>query len=351
MAWIPSDSVDKFTKSLRQIYGTAVSSVVEAIKPEIPVVVILVTGFKPRGDDSRPDRGLMPLGRMLAGPGIQVLTFIWGPAKARMLTAMRSDLAAVARDNGLIEAARACSDFVIVDSINADPFATHTAEIADSATSSAVLSAPSFAQLSEHDVDAAVHFALTQPHQPTVFEGMCNPPGGDWSGISLLDADGLEVRWTSLPRVSLTGAKRPDHVVQIRSRDNYILSIESKYIARDLELNVGPALVRYLTDLMKTPPNICRTAPSSPWLDQVKFKDDSSWNDIYSVATFVWNGLSDLRNGLERANADLAVAWLIDPSTDEVHLHLASRPGLEFLAHDFKELTESSVLRIVVEEH
>lgn len=351
MAWLPSESTSTFLTALSDLYGDSVNNAIGALDKNRPLVVVLVTGFKPRGDDSRPDRGLMPLGRMLAGPEEQVLTFIWGPAKARMLGAIRSDIEAAARDNGLIEAARACSDAVIVDSINAAPFGVATNVTAVPIRRNSELVAPSAAPPSEHDVDGAVHFALTQPARPEIFEGMCNPPGGDWSGISLKDASGLEVRWTSLPRVSSSGAKRPDHVLQLRGDFNYLLSVESKHVARDLESEVGPALVRYLTDLMASPPNIGRTDETQPWRADFLYTMDPSWKHIYSVATFKWSSLADLTSGLEKAAADLGVAWHIDPSSDRLEAHLLTRPKMEFLAHDFKHWCETSLVRVVVQEH
>ncbi|MEZ4903938.1 MAG: hypothetical protein R2822_20420 [Spirosomataceae bacterium] len=46
-------------------------------KKNKPLIVVWVTGFKPRGDDSRPDRGLVPLARMLFGNDIDILTMFW----------------------------------------------------------------------------------------------------------------------------------------------------------------------------------------------------------------------------------------------------------------------------------
>jgi arsenate reductase-like glutaredoxin family protein len=78
-----------FVKELEKVYGTSHKfSQLEQGKKN--VVIIFVTGFKPKGDDSRPDRGLMPLGRMLAGPDELVITFLWGPAKKAMLEKLKA---------------------------------------------------------------------------------------------------------------------------------------------------------------------------------------------------------------------------------------------------------------------
>ena len=81
------------------------------------------------------------------------------------------------------------------------------------------------------------------------FEGLCNPPGGDWSGLSVI-VNQCEYRWVSLPRVSgEINGKRPDHVLQLYPNDNnnsIILSIESKDRSYDLETNVGIQLKQYI---------------------------------------------------------------------------------------------------------
>ena len=106
-------------------------------------------------------------------------------------------------------------------------------------------------QYSEHDVDTAIHSLFSErEYHYDIFEGMCNPPGSDWSGVSVLDYETLdEYRWTSLPRVSAIGGKRPDHVIQILEEGGvYFLVIESKGKANDLEENIGENLSKYITE-------------------------------------------------------------------------------------------------------
>lgn len=77
---------------------------------------------------------------------------------------------------------------------------------------------------------------------------MCNPPGGDWSGFSVIEG-GYENRWLSLPRVSdVVSGKRPDHIVEIFGsfEKPLLLSIESKEKSADLEGDVGTKLVAYI---------------------------------------------------------------------------------------------------------
>jgi hypothetical protein len=97
---------------------------------------------------------------------------------------------------------------------------------------------------------------------------MCNPPGGDWSGISFRwDKDSPEQRWLTLPRVSAEGAKRPDHVFAIYGHADQVvcLCIESKELARSLEVDIGPRLVRYAQALFEIAPSIQRPNKAAPW--------------------------------------------------------------------------------------
>ena len=97
---------------------------------------------------------------------------------------------------------------------------------------------------------------------------MCNPPGGDWSGVSLQTAcRDMELRWLSLPRVSKTHAKRPDHVFQIFGLGGppIILAVESKERAGAVEKQIGPRLKAYMSDLLASPASIQRRDPQDTW--------------------------------------------------------------------------------------
>ena len=96
---------------------------------------------------------------------------------------------------------------------------------------------------------------------------MCNPPGGDWSGVTLRDfGSGAEYRWTSLPRVSGKDGKRPDHVIQIDQSGNGVIlvAIESKDTAGKLEEKVGRRMKKFMRDLISSPPTISKPA-SGDW--------------------------------------------------------------------------------------
>jgi hypothetical protein len=292
----------------------------------------------------------MPLGRMLAGPNEVVITFLWGPAKEAMLKKLASNYKEAAANNGLIEAAVAVSDFVFVDSINHPPF------LIDSRKTKSVrkqlpqmsntLTAP---DINEHEVDSIIHFFSTQPHRDEYFEGMCNPPGGDWSGISLQLSDRSEIRWTSLPRVSSSSAKRPDHVIQFRLPNlEFILAVESKLTASKMDVGVGPDLVRYLSDLAQVAPNVKRKTLKDVW-DSSKVETKFKLNiPIYSAATFRLTKKSEMKYVLTSSEANLVIGLEFEYAKNLVSVHLLAQKGFEFLVDAFAALVESSNFAVKV---
>ena len=120
----------------------------------------------------------------------------------------------------------------------------------------------------EDDVDTGIHFMFTEVLKNTCFEGMCNPPGGDWSGFSVIDHN-KEERWLSLPRVSdEIDGKRPDHIIEVAGVYDkpLLLSIESKEKSGDLEPDVGHRLITYIQWLMNYVPSVERSrTPNSNW--------------------------------------------------------------------------------------
>ena len=232
-----------------------------------------VMGFKPRGDDARPDRGLPPLTRMLIGDDSDLMTFVYGPAPASHWNDLAANPVGLARRNGLWEAVLGVSDGVLVDS-STKPAATPRGYLKDAWA--AVLNeeqiplkvAAQVRSFGEQDVDTALHVAFESLGTDVVFEGMCNPPGGDWSGISFRWESGEpEHRWLTLPRVSAEGAKRPDHVFALFGHGDrpVCLCIESKELARSLDADIGPRLTRYAEVLFESAPSIHRGEKISPW--------------------------------------------------------------------------------------
>ena len=79
---VANGNIKKFASLLREIYPVVkIKTLADKIETKNkPLIIVWVTGFKPRGDDSRPDRGLVPLARMLFGNDIDILTIVFGPA-------------------------------------------------------------------------------------------------------------------------------------------------------------------------------------------------------------------------------------------------------------------------------
>ncbi len=176
-------------------------------------------GFKPRGDDARPDRGLVPFARMLTGNKANILTFVYGPAPSKTWKEMEENPKKLGKTNGLWEAIFSASDAVLVDSATSKmkkiSYLKNDFQLENSVANvkkEFVQTVPK--KIGENDVDTILHTFFTNIASPEIFEGVCNPPGGDWSGISVLE-NKTEFRWLSLPRVSKTEAKRPDHVFEI----------------------------------------------------------------------------------------------------------------------------------------
>ena len=239
------------------------------------IALCFINGFKPHGDDARPDRGLLPLLRMLIGDSIMVLTIVYGPATLEMTEKLVSAPQELAKDNGLWEAVLSLSDYVVCDSMrNASPVVQRgwaAERLRSSRGDPARMKAnTSHRPLSgcegENDVDSALHVLFAHVLGGRCFEAMCNPPGGDWSGISLL-FNGMEYRWLTLPRVSTSGSKRPDHVIQ--ANQGTVLAIESKDVLSNIEQRIGPRLNRYCADLFGFMPS-CVRSPTGEWSDNVE---------------------------------------------------------------------------------
>ena len=171
-----------------------------------------------------------------SGDECELMTFVYGPAPVSHWNDLARNPVGLAARNGLWEAVLGVSDGVLVDSATKsagtprgylkDAWAAVLAEEQIPLSVEAkVLS------LGEQDVDTALHLAFESLGTNVVFEGMCNPPGGDWSGISFRwDSAEPEHRWLTLPRVSAEGAKRPDHVYALFGHGEWVvcLCIESK---------------------------------------------------------------------------------------------------------------------------
>ena len=155
----------------------------------------------------------------------------------------------------------------------------------------------------EHDVDFIIYY-IFKYLIPNSKICMCNPPGGDWSGISIFDnAKNMGYRWLSLPRESMQIEKRPDHVVEISNITNelWIVSIESKENFNNLENNIGNRLNNYLKYFFNFMPSVERDLDSINWNISNSSIDISNFN-------FVSVGVAlGYPNNEERYNCDLII--------------------------------------------
>lgn len=288
-----------------------------------------VMGFKPRGDDARPDRGLPPLARMLIGDDCDLMTFVYGPAPKTHWNDLALNPVALAGRNGLWEAVLGVSDAVLVDS-STKPAGTPRGYLKDAWA--AVLNEENIPlhveakvrSFGEQDVDTALHVAFESLGADIVFEGMCNPPGGDWSGISFRwDSAEPEHRWLTLPRVSAEGAKRPDHVFALFGHGDrpICLCIESKELARALDANIGPRLTRYTEVLFDSAPSIHRGEKIAPW---AIYGDEWKCRDVVyiSAGAYLATAANPFHGVPDGSNLDIqiGVEFAQDGKTCTLHL-------------------------------
>jgi hypothetical protein len=345
-----------FATEVLAIYPHLSPSFLEWLRISRPLTICWVNGFKPKGDDARPDRGLPGFARMLIGETEDMLTVVYGPAPAWALKRIEEDPKGLIEGNGLWETILASSDAVLVDSktlgvlpaINY-PKAHWTPELAAiEITDLLVTAIPS--KFGENDVDTVIHMLFHHLGGNSVFEGLCNPPGGDWSGISLQDIHrSLEARWLSLPRVSGVDAKRPDHVLQLFGIGNppLILTIESKDGAQSIENNIGSRLIRYLSELIKYAPNAERTKKDNIWTNTVT-KFDGTPFQYASAAAFVLKNPAEMHSVRGKANCDIILGFEFAVKGDTCNLYtlsssIAGRRIKEFI----KQVTEESPIHVI----
>ena len=274
------------------------------------VALCFINGFKPGGEDARPDRGLLPLLRMLVGDNIKVISIVYGPASDPMVEKLAHSPHELGEENGLWEAVLSLSDFVICDSMRSSSPVVQRGWIdirrhSERTTPICMMANnrhfPRRGCEGEHDVDSAMHMLFAHVLGGRCFESMCNPPGGDWSGVSLV-FNGREYRWLTLPRVSVTGSKRPDHVIQIGY--DTVVNIESKDTLKKLENGIGPRLNRYCIDLFAHKPSCVRLLNGN-WKDDVSgfILPDMTY---VSACAFVEQSPDDTAAALLHTDTDVA---------------------------------------------
>lgn len=273
------------------------------------LALVWITGFKPKGDDSRPDRGLSPLCRMILGKDANIMAIVSGPGTKYTWEKLRKSHEELCKSNGLFEAIFSCCNYLFVDSAKCNHIFMPTGATLKKNTGTITfpyIQKP-VVRYFEHDTDCAIHQIMSSHNELGIYECFCNPPGGDWSGISFFK-NGKEYKWTSLPRVS-ESSKRPDHIFQIERNGKFIfVPIESKGYGKDLENNIGNRLKDYINDLFKSAPTAYKADSSSDW----KFFDDTIGKVNYcmiSVGAFLYKDERELTDQLLRGNLDAIFAF------------------------------------------
>ena len=343
---IPATARKRFAEILFQLYPSANESIMRAIgESDKHLVIAVFKGFKPRGDDNRPDRGLLPLAAMLADSDVDVMSYIYGPVIEANLTLLDRAPLRLAEKNGLWRSILSLSNYVVLDvpvlgrNISDAERIYNTTQIKEHYTNNGLgneirekTAFPSVpVNFGEDDVDTGIHYLFTHILWRNCFEGMCNPPGGDWSGFSVIDAEN-EYRWLSLPRESeVVKGKRPDHILELFDVFDkpLLLSIESKEKSSDLESEVGIKLVRYIEELMGFIPSAKRKI--HPVVEEWKWGDSKL--DFHSFETMsaaaylrkyaeplatVFNKKCEILFVLAPILSDNRIGWELDiiPSTE-----------------------------------
>ena len=315
MCIIPSHRRTDFAACVFELYGSLPDVFFQWLSRREHLTICWVMGFKPRGDDARPDRGLPPLTRMLIGKEDDLLTVVYGPAPEETWTLLRDNPVTLIQRNGLWEAILAVSNGLLVDSAtdnetNHGFLESHWEAIIPEPSIHKILVSPNPVRIGENDIDTVIHSILAKYAGSEVFEGMCNPPGGDWSGVSLQAPDrSLELRWLSLPRVSGENTKRPDHVFQIFGimSKPIIFSVESKETANSLETQIGPRLSKYITNLITSPASVERVG-NKPWIHSIHHLNQNKFI-FASGAAFISNSESQITSVIKRAEVDVVFAF------------------------------------------
>ena len=261
---IPEKNKNFFINELKDIYKLKKEEI-DKINDKKNLVLCFILGFKPRGDDARPDRGLNPLLKMIFNEEASIFSFIYGPATKSLWKMLNENIDKAKESNGLMKSILQISDFLIVDSVNyPDKFNKFFYNINSfqNSLNEKFHSSMTTNKINEHDIDNSIFLFFRFLSKKTFFESMINPPGGDWSNIDLIDDKKNIYRWTNLPRVSGENTKRPDHIYIFDTTDKnkICLIIESKYHKEDLEKDIGERLIKYVKNLISFKPNCIKFA-------------------------------------------------------------------------------------------
>ncbi len=335
---IPSYNRIAFANELRSIYPKIDEGFYNNLAIEKDLIVCMFKGFKPHGDDARPDRGILPLIAMLISETIEIFTFVYGEMTSSTLQKLDNNILSLANGNGLWSAIISLSDFIILDAPKI-PKTTDKSNViriiqnksnklntlASKSKNKNMLISPYPTHYTENDIDSFIHIIFNYII-PDTFEGFCNPPGGDWSGISILDnldsKLGTEFRWLTLPRVSVN-SKRPDHITVLFNlfEKPLIICTESKEIARNLETDIGSALKKYIYDLLQYTPSVERKINSNTWVISTSTVNVSEFI-FASMGCFFAPSNFDLSAISQKCKCDVLIGFDIDSFTSRCKIQI-----------------------------
>lgn len=273
-ALISSDVKNEFLKEAFKIYNIDYNSSIIDYSNDKDLIICMMKGFKPGGDDDRPDRGLLSLLKMASPNHIEIMTFLYGPLLKYYIDTIEKDFIELGERNGLWKSIFSLSNFVLLDSNIVGTNENYFKYIPIKKEINYMTCNNNYQMCSlipnrygEHDVDFIIYY-IFKYFIPNSKVCMCNPPGGDWSGISIFDYNkNMEYRWLSLPRESMQTEKRPDHVIELANITNklWIVSIESKENFNSLENNIGNRLNNYLKYFFNFMPSVERNLDTQDW--------------------------------------------------------------------------------------
>lgn len=304
------------------------------------LAIVWIVGYKPRGDDSRPDRGLTSLARMVLGNKVNILTLVYGPARPFSYSIL-SSLNGY-ESNGMWASVIKLSDFVLFDSVHYPKPIFHVLSRNKSINKTNVVWDYVDASLGdmygEHDIDTTIHQIFGGNAIARIKECFCNPPGGDWSGISYFTSEGNEYRWTSLPRVSSIGGKRPDHIIQVKKEyKDLFLSIESKGLGSRLEDRIGINLKNYIDSVYSCIPTAIR-AKNCDWINNLNPVNIPPYS-IISIGAFLYNGVDEMYSLLHGKELDAIIA--VEFKKNSTILHVTTNSQGNELVDILKEIQSS----------
>ena len=303
---IEKNKIIHFVEDCSKLYPLDKKIKKELLKKEY-LIVTMIKGFKPGGDDNRPDRGILPLIRMLFGEQAPVLTILYGPLLKNNYKLLTNNPKKLSKSNGLWQTIIELSNYLLFDCPIIKEDENKSGFIVFHSTLTTLTNIKySFKKLDlspqhfrEDDIDSL--FYLLFSYESDAFYGICNPPGGDWSGLSLI-FNNTEYRWLSLPRVS--NDKRPDHVIEfdINGQKPFLLIMESKEKACDLEENIGYRLSNYVKWLLSSIPNV--EYAEDLWKKSNRKLSFDNFQPI-TCGSFISTSSINYSNLLETSNCDI----------------------------------------------